>query len=124
VHKTRLSGVEVAVASVMGEVRGKRPIVVDDLISTGATLEAAVEALLARGCVPEVTVAATHGLFVGGAVERLRRPEVVSVLTTDSLPIAPGLGASHRVVSVAPLFGEAIDCLTAGRSLDALLVAR
>jgi ribose-phosphate pyrophosphokinase len=124
VHKTRLSGVEVAVSSVMGEVRGKRPIVVDDLVSTGATLEAAVEALVARGCAPEVTIAATHGLFVGGASERLRRPEVTAVLTTDSLPMATALGDRHEIVSVAPLFAEAIGCLVSGRSLDALLAAR
>jgi ribose-phosphate pyrophosphokinase len=124
VHKTRLSGAEVSVASVMGEVRGKHPIVVDDLISTGATLDAAIDALLALGCAPEITVAATHGLFVGRALERLRRPELVLALTTDSLPLVAGLAPCHQVVSVAPLLAEAIGRLQAGRSLDELLAAR
>jgi ribose-phosphate pyrophosphokinase len=124
VHKTRVSGSEVAVTSVMGDVRGKRPILVDDLIATGATLDAAVDALLGRGCLPEITIVATHGLFVGEAVARLRRPEIVLSLTTDSLPLPPGLPSNHHPVSMARLFAEAVGRLQAGRSLDDLLVAR
>jgi ribose-phosphate pyrophosphokinase len=123
-HKTRLSGDAVAVMSVMGEVRGKRPIVVDDLISTGATLEAAIEALLQRGCAPELAVVATHGLFADRAIARLSRPEVVLALTTDTLPPVAGLPKCHRVIPIAPLLAEAIRRLQAGGSLDDLLAAR
>jgi ribose-phosphate pyrophosphokinase len=124
VHKTRVSGSRVAVTSVMGEIRGKRPIVVDDLIATGGTLDAAINALLDRGCTPEITLVATHGLFAGDAVARLGRPEVILSLTTDSLPVPPDLPSVHRLVSVAPLLAEAIRRTQAGRSLDDLLAAR
>jgi ribose-phosphate pyrophosphokinase len=124
VHKNRISGSEVAVTSVMGEVRGKRPVLVDDLIATGGTLDAAIDALLGRGCLPEITVVATHGLFVGEAVTRLSRPEIALALTTDSLPSPARLPPSHRVISVAPLLADAVRRLEAGRSLDDLLAAR
>jgi ribose-phosphate pyrophosphokinase len=123
VHKTRISGSSVAVTSVMGEVRGKRPVLVDDLISTGGTLDAAVDALLARGCLPELTLLATHGLFAKDALARLSRPEVVLAMTTDSLPFQADLPANHKRVSIAPLLAESIRRLETGRSLDDLLAA-
>jgi ribose-phosphate pyrophosphokinase len=74
VDKERLSGEEVRVRRVVGRVEGCPMLVVDDMISTGGTVQAAIEALLAAGCAPEVTVAVSHGLFVGPVVERLRTP--------------------------------------------------
>jgi ribose-phosphate pyrophosphokinase len=72
VHKTRLSGADVRVERIVGEVHGRVPIIVDDMISTGGTIAAASQALLAAGCAPPVMVVTTHGLLVGPAVERLR----------------------------------------------------
>ena len=72
-RKTRLSGHEVSVRGVIGgSVRERAPLIVDDMITTGATIEAAVNGLLAAGCLREITVVATHALFVGPALERLR----------------------------------------------------
>jgi ribose-phosphate pyrophosphokinase len=124
VYKMRVSGVEVVVQSVVGDVRGKRPILVDDMISTGATVEAAMDALLAHGCRGEIIVAATHGLFVGTAMDRLDRPELVRALTTDSLPPAPGAPARFQVVRLAPLLAEAVRRIMGARGLDDLLAAR
>ena len=124
VSKIRVSPVEVSVRSVVGDVRGKRPVVVDDMISTGTTVQAAVEALLAQGCRPEVIVAATHGLFVADAAERLGRPEVVRVVSTDSLPPAPRAPACLEVVRLAPLLAEAVRRIAGERGLDELLAAR
>ncbi len=124
IYKLRRSGSDVEVRSVMGEVRGRRALVVDDMISTGGTIEAALDALLERGARPEVTVAATHGLFVGEARDRLRRPEIVGVLTSDSLPPAPGLPERHRVVPLASLFADAIRRILGGEPLGELLASR
>jgi ribose-phosphate pyrophosphokinase len=121
VHKIRVSGAEVAVRSVVGDVRGKRPLLVDDMISTGATVEAAIDALLAHGCERDITVAATHGLFVGQAVDRLNRPELVRTLATDSLPPPPRVPARFQVVRLAPLIAEAVRRLIGARGLDELL---
>jgi phosphoribosylpyrophosphate synthetase len=70
VDKERLTGEEVRVRRVVGRVEGCPVLVVDDMISTGGTIQASIQALLAAGCAPEVTVAASHALFVGSAVER------------------------------------------------------
>jgi ribose-phosphate pyrophosphokinase len=124
VSKIRVSPVQVSVQSVVGDVAGKRPIVVDDMISTGATVQAAVEALLAHGCLGEVVVATTHGLFVGDAPDRLSRPELVRVLATDSLPPAPRGPPNLEVIRVAPLLAEAIRRIVGWRGLGELLAAR
>lgn len=124
VHKQRLSGTEVAVRHVVGVVNGRRALVVDDMVSTGATVVAALEALLAHGGEDEVTVAATHGLFSGEAAARLERPEVAHVLTTDSLAPASRSPAGHATVSLAPLLAEALRRLAAAQGLEGLLAAR
>lgn len=124
VSKLRLSPVQVSVRSIAGDVRGKRPVVVDDMISTGTTVDAAVAALLAQGCRREVVVAATHGLFVGDAAERLGRPEVIRVVTTDSLPPPARAPARLERVRLAPLLAEAVRRIVGERRLDELLAAR
>ncbi len=124
VHKIRSSGAEVAVQSIVGDVQGKRPLLVDDMISTGATVEAAVDALLGHGCQPDIIAAATHGLFAGKAVDRLDRPELVRVLTTDSLPRPPHAPARLEVIRVAPLLAEAVRRVVGNRGLDDLLATR
>jgi ribose-phosphate pyrophosphokinase len=108
VHKQRLSSSEVSAHAVIGEVRGVSPIVVDDMISTGGTVAAAIEALLAAGCSPDVTVAVTHSFLVGPAVERLRKLPLKRLLTTDALPVAEGLPLPLEKVSVAPILADAI----------------
>jgi len=124
VSKVRTSPVQVTVSSVVGDVRGKRPLVVDDMISTGTTVAAAVDALLAQGCQREIVVAATHGLFVGGALERLRRPEVIRILVTDSLPPATGAPGRVEVIRLGPLLAEAVRRIAGWRGLDELLADR
>jgi ribose-phosphate pyrophosphokinase len=124
VHKVRVSGAEIAVQGVVGDVRGRRPILVDDMISTGATVAAAIDALLADGCQEEVTVAATHGLFVGEAVGRLSRPELLRTVTSDSLPLPDHVPERHELARLAPLLAEAIRRLSGARALSDLLAVR
>lgn len=122
VHKRRVSGERVTVRGVTGEVRGRAALVVDDMITTGGTVEAAILAVLEAGCRPEIAVAATHGLFVGKAAQRLRALPVRRVVTTDS--VAPALtdGLPLERVGLAPLLAEAISRLHDNRSLSELLV--
>jgi ribose-phosphate pyrophosphokinase len=123
VHKTRLSGTEVAADEVVGRVRGLRPIVVDDMISTGGTIAEAVRIVLAEGAIPEVTVVATHGLFVGPASDRLRALPIARLLVTDTLPLRPGLPLPIEVIGIAPLLADAIHRLVEERPLGDLLAA-
>lgn len=121
VHKARLSGAEVKTLRISGQVRGLRPLLVDDMISTGGTIVAAIEALLAAGCRSEVTVATSHALLVGPAAERLRAQPLQRCVATDSVAGAGGHRLPMEVAGLAPLLGEAISRLHADRSLGELL---
>jgi ribose-phosphate pyrophosphokinase len=122
VHKTRISGEAVQVRGVVGDVRGRSPIVVDDMISTGGTIEAALRAVVAGGSAARGIVIATHALLVGPAVERLSRCPIERLIVTDSIERSAQVPLPMQVVSLAPLLGEAISRLHAGESLADLIV--
>ncbi|HKI19595.1 MAG TPA: ribose-phosphate diphosphokinase, partial [Isosphaeraceae bacterium] len=84
-HKRRVSGSETQVTHVVGDVRGRSCLIIDDMISTGGTIARAVEALLAGGALPDIVVAASHGLFVGEARAKLSHEAIQAVFVTDSL---------------------------------------
>ncbi len=121
VRKTRLSGTRVVAEELVGDVRDRPVVIVDDMISTGGTIEAAVEVVAGHGAAPEIIVVATHGLFVEPAAERLGRATIRQVLVTDTLaqPVAPAMPLS--VCSVAPLLADAIGRLHREEPLDDLL---
>ena len=75
------------------------------------TTWAAIDALIEAGCEPEITVAASHGLFAGSAEEDLRGAPVERFVVTDSVPPREGLGLPLEVVGLAPLLAKAIDRL-------------
>ncbi len=107
VQKTRLGPEEVKATAVVGDVRGKSPIIVDDMISTGGTIEAAIHALMDAGTTGEVTVAATHGLFVGECLAKFATLPLKQLIVTDSVPATLAAPHLERVI-VASLFAEAI----------------
>ncbi|WP_224245137.1 ribose-phosphate diphosphokinase [Hyalangium gracile] len=116
VHKHRTSGSKVEARSITGDVKGCSPILVDDMISTAGTIEAAVNVLLEAGCTTEVTVVATHALLVGSALERLRKIPLRRLITTDSVPRPERLPFPVEVVSIAPLLARSIELLRLGSS--------
>jgi ribose-phosphate pyrophosphokinase len=121
VQKSRLSGSEVSVRNITGNVRGCAPIIVDDMISTGGTVAAAIESLLAGGSEPYITVVASHGLFVGPAVERLSAAPLKRIVVTRQREHTGQAGAALEVVGLAPLLARAVNCLHNDRSLEGLL---
>ena len=121
VHKTRISGDEVRAERVIGAVRDRFPLIVDDMISTGATIEAAIRALVAAGARPEVTVVATHALLVGLAAQRLAALPIRRLIATDSVALPDALRTLVELVSIGPLLGETISRLHRGQSLGDLL---
>jgi len=121
VHKTRISGEAVEAHGIVGEVRGRSPIVVDDMITTGATVEAAVKAVLAAGSVPPAVVVSSHALLVGPAVERLRALPLTRLIVTDSVSVAAGVPLPIKIVGLSPLLAEAIKRLHESRSLSHLI---
>jgi ribose-phosphate pyrophosphokinase len=119
IHKTRVSGQEVSVRQIVGNVGERTPVIVDDMLSTGGTIEAAVNALLAAGCRPDATVAVSHGLFVEHAEEILLPLPIGRIVTTDSVTQHPGRLAAD-VQTLGPLLAETIKRLHAGEPLDDL----
>lgn len=117
VHKVRLSGEAVKVRAVTGSVEGRHPVVVDDMISTAGTVEAALAAVRAEGAAPGPLVVATHGLFVGPALGRLLGMGARRIVTTDSVPPRPEPGVPIESVGLGPLLGTAIARLHADQSL-------
>lgn len=108
------------VMNVIGEVRGKRAIVVDDEIDTGGTMVETARALEREGAL-EMYGCATHGVLSDPAIDRIRDSALLEVVITDTIP----LQASHRidkikVLSVAPLIGEAVTRIHRGESVGAL----
>jgi ribose-phosphate pyrophosphokinase len=121
VHKRRVSGQEVRVRAIAGDVRDRAPIIVDDMISTGGTVEAAVEALLAAGRRPEISVAVTHGVLAGTALDRLARLGMRALIISDSLKLPATASLPLEVASIAPLLADAIDRLHHHRSLSEII---
>jgi ribose-phosphate pyrophosphokinase len=120
-HKTRVSGSEVSLRSIIGDVKDRAPLVVDDMITTGATIEAAVNGLLGAGCRPDVSVVATHALFVGPAVARLAALPIRQLIGTNSVDSAAELPAHFQVVNLAPMIADTIARLHRDESLEHLL---
>jgi ribose-phosphate pyrophosphokinase len=123
VHKTRLSGLHVKAVSIVGDVKGRTPVVVDDMISTGGTIEAALRAARDAGAAPDPIVAATHALLVGPAVDRLKPLGIRRLVVSDSIARPAGADALPvETASIALVLTEAISRLHLGKSLGDLLV--
>ncbi|MDI9568083.1 MAG: ribose-phosphate pyrophosphokinase [bacterium] len=96
------------VMNIIGNVEGKRVIMVDDMIDTAGTIEEGAEALLALGA-REVYACCTHPVLSGPAIERLSSPAITEVVVTNTMPLPPEKRLDKIVsLSVAPIFGEAI----------------
>jgi len=109
VQKTRLSGERVEAHQVVGTVHGRAPLVIDDMVSTGGTIDAAVRALRAAGAVGPFALAVTHPLLVGRAHDVLAALELSRMLVTDTVPIERQRLPGVEIVSVAPLIATAIQ---------------
>jgi len=110
IHKTRDPFVpnEAVVGRVVGDVTGRTCVVIDDMIDTAGTITKAVDALFEGGA-KDVIVAATHAVFSGPAVERLKESRAVEVVVTNSLPIADDKHFDKlTVLTISPLWGRAI----------------
>ena len=110
IHKRRDPDVpnQVQVHEVVGDVRGRTCVLVDDMIDTAGTICQAADALFDQGAA-EVVVTATHAVLSGPAVERLRSSRISEVIVTDTLPITDELRFPQlTVLSIAPLLARAI----------------
>jgi ribose-phosphate pyrophosphokinase len=110
IHKTRdpLVPNEAVTGRVVGDVTGRTCVVIDDMIDTAGTITKAVDALFEGGA-KDVIVAATHAVFSGPAVDRLKESRAVEIVVTNSLPIPEDKRFDKlTVLTIAPLLGRAI----------------
>jgi ribose-phosphate pyrophosphokinase len=110
VHKRRLKGVKNAVEAkdIVGEVDGRTCVLIDDMIDTAGTICSAAELLKERGA-RNILAAATHGVFSGPAVDRLKNAPIDKVVITDTLPIPPEKQMDKlEVLSVSEIIADAI----------------
>jgi ribose-phosphate pyrophosphokinase len=121
VEKRRVSNNDkTELMTVIGDVKGRRAVVIDDEIDTAGTLMQTVQALCERGVV-EVYAAATHGVLSGPAVSRIAQSPLREVVLTDTVPL-PEEKRLDKIVTltVAPLLGQAISRIHTGQSVGAL----
>ncbi|HEX8943981.1 MAG TPA: ribose-phosphate pyrophosphokinase [Gemmatimonadaceae bacterium] len=121
-HKRRIGGAEVTIGRVTGDVAGRRCVIIDDMISTGATIVESVRALKDAGALPTALVAATHAVFAPGALDKIADAGVRELLVTDSIAprgdVVPNF--TVELVSIASLVATAIRRLVDGGSLREL----
>jgi ribose-phosphate pyrophosphokinase len=121
IDKRRTSATETDVMHVVGEVRGKTCLIIDDLVDTAGTLVKSANALKSNGA-RTVYAAAAHGVLAGPAVERIEKSPLVELVITDSIALNGKKSSKIKVLSVAPLLGEAIRRIHEEKTVSGLFV--
>ena len=114
----------VAVAmNIIGDIKGKTAIILDDMVDTGGTLVEAGEALVQNGAA-QVYACCTHAVLSGNATKKIEQSSIKSLLTTNTVPLSKEASESPKidVVSVAEIFGEAITRVYFSKSVSSLFV--
>ena len=121
VDKRREKPGESEVMNIIGDVRGKDCLLIDDIVDSGGTLCNAADALLANGAT-SVTAYITHGVLSGGAVNRIASSRLKELVTTDSIQPTSAVAAAPniRIVTIADLIGEAISRTATEQSVSSL----
>ena len=106
--------------NLIGEVTGKRALLVDDEIATGGSIISAAEMLMENGA-SEVYVGATHPIFTEPAIERIKASPIKGVVVTDTVPVPAEKRIDKiTVLPIAPLVAEAIRRIHTGMSIGAM----
>jgi ribose-phosphate pyrophosphokinase len=119
--KRRERAGESQVMNVIGDVRGMRCVLIDDIVDSGGTLVNAANALLAEGAT-EVFAYITHGVLSGGAVSKITNSKIKQLVITDSIMPTEAVRAAPniRILSLAPLLAEGIARTARGESVSSL----
>ncbi len=124
IDKRRVSGSETRTMAIIGDVRDKTVLMVDDIIATAGTLVQASEVVRRAGA-RKIIAAATHGVLCGPAIERLAAAPIDHLAITDTIPIPPAVRArlpNLTVLSVSELMGEAIRRIHRNESVSSLFM--
>src|SRR5260221_8414477 len=121
VDKRRERAGESEVMNIIGDVKGRSCILIDDIVDSGGTICNAAEALISEGA-KDVCAYATHGVLSGGAVARVQGSMLKSLVITDSIAATSEVAKSSKVrrISIAPLIGEAMRRINNEESVSSL----
>ena len=121
IDKRRVNGHEATASRIIGDVKGKDVLMFDDMITSAGTVCAAAGLLREYGA-RSIRVGATHGVFAGPAIERLRVAPIDEIVITDTIPLLPEVKqlANVKVLTVAGLLGEAIKRIHEDKSISAM----
>ena len=123
IDKQRASNDDKVVATnIIGDVKDKIAVIFDDEISTAGTLVEAANIVHMHGA-KEIYAGATHGIFAGNAIERIKNSKITEVVVTNTVPVPNEKRIDKiKVVSIAPLFAEAIKRLNEEKPLGELFI--
>ncbi len=123
IDKRRDEGQKVKAMQVVGEVKAKPAMILDDMVDTGGTLTEAANALTENGAL-SINACCTHPVLSGNAIERIEESTIESLIVTDSIPLGPEAKACKKIKSltVAKLLGEAIKRAHLNDSVSSLFV--
>lgn len=122
IHKRRTAGDTAVAVRIIGDVKGKKVMMFDDMITTAGTVSEAAKLVRQHGAT-DIYVGATHGVFAGPALDRLAGAELTEIVVTDTIPTTPEVKNRLKnltVLSVSALVGEAIRRIHEHRSVSAL----
>lgn len=106
--------------NIIGDIKGKKVILLDDMIDTAGTITNAANALIERGAI-EVDACCTHGVLSGPAIERIEKSAIKELLVLDTIELPEEKKIDKiTMVSVADIFADAINCIHNGVSISQL----
>ncbi len=124
IDKRRVSGTEIKTMAIIGDVKDKTVLMVDDIIATAGTIGSACDVVRKFGA-KRIIVAATHGVLCGPAVERLAKADIDHLAVTDTIPISEEI-RTHlpklQLLTVSELMGEAIRRIHRNESVSSLFM--
>lgn len=120
-HKARKKANEVSELTVIGEVRDKNVIIIDDMIDTAGTITKAADRMMDEGA-QSVRVMATHPILSGPAYDRIERSSIKEVIVTDSIPLKKHCD-KIKVISIAQLFADVIKKVHKHQSISSSFIA-
>ncbi len=123
IDKRREGPNESEVMNIIGDVRGRRVIILDDMIDTAGTVANAAVALQEAGAL-DISVCATHGVLSGPAIDRIENSDIKELIITDTIPLHDGAAGCKKIVvlSVAGLLSEAVRRIYYNDSISSLFV--
>jgi ribose-phosphate pyrophosphokinase len=123
VNKKRVSGSEAIAQEIIGDVKGRNVVMCDDIIATAGTICSAAKLVKERGA-EKIYIGATHGVFAGQALERLKEAPIDEIVVTDTIPLDPGIqkDCDIKILTVSSMLGEAIKRIHRNESVSSLFI--